>query len=351
MTDPVRVAVAGAGLLGHRHARVFHEIEGATLVGVADPSLEKARAVADPYGAQAFTRLDALLETVECDAMAVATPDHLHTEPVLTALGAGKSVLVEKPLATSLADARAMIAEAAGRGVILQVNYSQRYVPEYAWIKEQIERGVIGRPSMIVSTKHDQRFVPTRMIRWAASTSPIFFMSSHDIDLVTWFLGATARRVVAHERHGTLSALGVDVHDGVDALVTYEGDVVASFHSSWILPDSYPTLTVERMTVMGDEGSLHFESRGRQVECYAGGGGRTIAFTGPQTATEIDGRIHGAFQESLLRFLDAVRTGTEPDTSAVRTFHVLEIQDAILEAARAGATVEIGARPALIAGP
>ncbi|HET9985621.1 MAG TPA: Gfo/Idh/MocA family oxidoreductase [Longimicrobiales bacterium] len=338
----VRVAVVGAGILGRRHARVFHEIEGARLVAVADPSLEKATAAAEPAGALAFEDLGRLLEAVECDVVAIATPDHLHATPVLAALAAGKHVLVEKPLATTLAEARAMVDEAARRGLVLQVNYSQRGVPEYAWMKEQIDAGAIGRPALVQSSKQDTVFVPTRMIRWAAATSPIFFMSSHDIDLVTWFVGGRARRVRAVERRGTLEALGVAAADGVDALVEYDTGAVASFHSSWILPNSYPSITVDRMIVAGETGVLHFESRGRQVECYGASGGRSVTFSGPQTATELDGRLEGAFRASLLGFLDAVRGGTEPATSGARTLHVVEIQAAILESAARGVAVEIG---------
>lgn len=339
--DQLRVAVIGAGILGRRHARVFHEIEASRLVAVADHTLERAQAAAQLAGARAYSDAGQMLNEIDCDVVAVATPDHLHVAPVMSALRAGKHVLVEKPLATSLPDAQALIEEARQRGLVLQVNYSQRYVPEYAWLKEQIAAGTIGPPAMVVSSKQDTIHVPTRMITWAAASSPIFFMSSHDIDLVTWFVGARAESVVAQERRGTLDALGVYVHDGVDALVKYENGVVANFHSSWILPESYPTITVDRMTIIGNAGMLHFESRDRSVACYAATGGRTVTFSGPQTATELEGRIRGAFRSSLETFLQAVQAGVEPDTSGQRTLHVVAIQVAILDAARLGNAVSL----------
>jgi predicted dehydrogenase len=340
--DAVRVAVAGAGILGRRHARVFHEIEGVRVVAVADPHPERAAAAAAPAGCATYSSMDALLASVECDVVAVATPDHRHASPVLASLAAGKHVLVEKPLATTLADAHAMIAEAARRGLVLQVNYSQRLVPEYAWMKERIDAGDIGAPVMFASSKQDTIHVPTRMISWAASTSPVWFMSSHDIDLVGWFLGERAASVQAHERRGVLQALGIDVHDGVDALVRYRSGATAAFHTSWIHPNSYPTLTVDRMTVLGETGVLEFQGASRRVDLYDARGGRSVAFTGPQTANEVDGRLEGAFRSSLLSFLDAVRGGPEPPTTAARTLHVTEIQAAILEAVSTGGTVRLG---------
>jgi predicted dehydrogenase len=328
--DEIRVAVVGAGILGKRHARVFGEIAGARVVAVADHSLERARDAAGD--AATFTSVEALLSSVDCDAVAVATPDHLHREPVMAALKAGKHVLVEKPLATSVADARAMIELAQRKGLVLQVNYSQRWVAEYAWIKQQIVAGVIGRPRLIQSSKQDTIFVPTRMINWAAHTSPIWFMSSHDIDLISWFLDDRVTAVTARETRGVLDGMGIHVHDGVDALITFAGGATLSLHSSWILPESYPVIVVDRMNIIGETGVIELQSRGRQIECYTRTGGTTVSFTGPQTATEVHGRLEGAFRSSLLAFLSSVVSGQEAPTSAARTLQVVEIQQAIFEA-------------------
>ena len=234
-----------------------------------------------------------------------------------------------------------MVEEAKRRGLRLNVNYSQRWVPEYMWIKDQIDRGVIGRPTMVLSSKQDTIFVPTRMISWAAGTSPIFFMSSHDLDLVAWFVGSRAARASAHEHRGVLEAKGIAAPDGIDALVTYESGVTASYHSSWIHPNSYPHIVTDRMTIIGDRGMIHFESRGRQVECYAEAGGQTVTFSGPQTANEVDGRIQGAFPRSLGEFLRSISTGEESSTSAARTLHVTATQVAIEEAIARAEAVEI----------
>ncbi len=342
--NEIRVAVVGAGILGSRHARVFGEIEGARLAGVADHSLERAREAA--RGAPAFTSIEELLRDVECDAVAVATPDHLHLDPVTAALNAGKHVLVEKPLATSVPAARAMIDLAQRKGLVLQVNYSQRWVPEYVWIKQQIMAGAIGKPRLVLSSKQDTIYVPTRMISWAAHTSPVWFMSSHDIDLITWFLEDRATSVIARETRGVLDSLGIRVHDGVDAVIGFAGGATLNLHSSWIYPESYPTVVVDRMTIVGDAGVIEFYSRGRQIECYTRTGGTTMTFTGPQTATEVNGRLEGAFRNSMVSFLTSIVSGEEAPTSAARTLHVVEIQEAILMAAGVApsATINVSTR-------
>jgi len=329
----LRIAVVGAGILGRRYARVLHELEGAALAGVTSRTFERAQEVASAWGAPAYASVHELLHELPCDAVAVATPDHLHTDVVLAALRHGRHVLVEKPLATRAHEATAMVREARERGLVLQVNYSQRWVTEYAWIKQHIDDGVIGRPVLATSSKQDTSYVPTRMIAWAADTSPIFFMSSHDLDLVAWFFGARATRVVAHEQRGVLEARGIAVHDAVDALVRYDNGASASFHSSWIHPETWPTIVTERMTIIGERGVIHYEGRERRVSCFNDQGGENVSFTGPQTATEVEGRLEGGFRSSLAEFCRCVRSGEEPATSAARTLHVTETQLAIVASA------------------
>lgn len=339
MSD-LRVAVIGTGILGRRHARVFHELGGARLAAVVSRSRERAEALAGRYGARGHDDLEAALAA--CDVVAVATPDHLHCRPVLAALERGLAVLVEKPLATSLPEARSLVAAAAARGLVLQVNYSQRFVPEFAWMKRRLEEGLIGRVVMVQSSKIDTIHVPTRMIDWAAHTSPVYFMTSHELDLAAWFLGTEAVRVAAQEQRGVLEGRGVAAHDGVDALVTYASGATGAFHSSWIFPESYPSLVVYRMTLIGERGMIHLESQGRRVECYAESGGEVLEFTGPATADEVAGRLEGAFRASLEHFLDSVRNGIESETSAARTLHVTATQVAILESARTGVPQTVG---------
>ena len=125
--------------------------------------------------------------------------------------------------------------------VVAMVNYSQRFVSDHVWIKRAIETGELGKPAFILSVKFDTLSVPTGMIAsWAAQTSPLYFMSSHDLDLVHWFLGANPVDVFAQEVRGTLEAQGMNVHDGLNALIQFEGGVSANFHSSWIHPNTYP---------------------------------------------------------------------------------------------------------------
>ena len=333
MSHSIKVAIVGAGLLGTRHARVFSEQPNAGLVAVVDVDPQRANALASRHGARAFATLAQALEEIKIDAVAVATPDHLHFEPVMAALAAGRHVFLEKPIETSLDKARSMAAaaeRALAARVIVAVNYSQRWLADYAWIKHAIDAGDIGEPRMVTSIKWDALHVPTGMLSWAARSSPFYFMSSHDIDLACWYLGRRPTQLVAHETRGVLDALGVSVHDGVNALIQFEGGISASFHSSWLHPNTYPVVADGSLQIIGSLGAIFYNNRHRRVEFYNHKGGQEIQFTGPATATEQQGRLEGAFTESVREFLRCLAAGEEPTTSPRRVLVTSEIQDAAM---------------------
>jgi predicted dehydrogenase len=124
---PLRCGVWGVGVWGEKHARVYAAIPEAELVGVFDHSRERAAAVAAQFGGRAFQSPAALL--AECEAVSVATPTVAHLEAAAQALAAGCHVLVEKPMAVTVAEADAMIQAAERAGRVLQVGQVERFNP------------------------------------------------------------------------------------------------------------------------------------------------------------------------------------------------------------------------------
>lgn len=337
-----KVAVVGAGILGSRHARVFHEQPETELVAIVDVNPARVE-VAQKYACKFFPDLDALLKAENVDILAIATPDHLHRAPVLAALNAGKHVFLEKPLATTLDDARALASASAKSDRVVMVNYSQRFVSDHLWIKNAIDDGMIGKPQIVISVKFDTIFVPTGMIRaWSAHTSPIYFMSSHDLDLTYWFLNAQPIEVFAHETRGTLDAQGIAVHDGLNALIKFDGGVSTNFHSSWIHPNTYPRVADGYLQIIGSDGALMYNNRTRAIEFFNSKGGQKIEFTGVHTADEIGGKITGAFTDSVRHFLACIAEQREPQTSPRNTLIVTETQAAVMESLKSGKPVAIG---------
>lgn len=140
MNEPkIRVGVIGVGDFGRNHVRVYRELEGAELVGVVDASAERARGVAEEFHTRVWPDLDALVGRVDAVSLAVPTVEHARVGCRL--LAQGIDVLVEKPMAASLAEADELIAAAQHHGRVLQVGHLERFNPALAAVE-----GVVTRP-------------------------------------------------------------------------------------------------------------------------------------------------------------------------------------------------------------
>src|SRR5258708_5622508 len=124
MTSPLRAGVVGAGVFGGYHASKYAELDGARLAAVIDTHADRAQALAAKHGAAAFTDLEAFLAAV--DVVSVASPASKHAGSALAALTAGKPTYVEKPIATNLEDADAILGAASRGGLILATGFLER---------------------------------------------------------------------------------------------------------------------------------------------------------------------------------------------------------------------------------
>jgi predicted dehydrogenase len=187
--------------------------------------------------------------------VSVATPDFAHTEPVLKMLAAGKHVLVEKPMAYSVAECRQMIQSAEQAGVKLMVNFHNRWYPSLAGAKQLIDQGHIGRPVMALIRLSDRIEVATEWLGWAGQSGPEWFLLPHTVDLARWLLGQEVRQVFASGRKEVLAERGIDAYDMVQAHLVME-DGFATLESSWILPSGWRAIIQMEVDVQGTEGKL-----------------------------------------------------------------------------------------------
>ncbi|HEX5009862.1 MAG TPA: Gfo/Idh/MocA family oxidoreductase [Planctomycetota bacterium] len=178
------VAVVGVGALGRHHARLLKQVPGVELVAVVDSRPEQAQAVATDLGVPALASADELPREVR--AVSVAVPTSLHHAVVCPLLERGVHVLVEKPIAATLAEARGMARLAADRGVVLQVGHIERFNPVLAVLqKHQVQPRFIDA----------QRLAPFNYR--ALDVSVIMDLMIHDIDIVLDLAGAPLTDVQA----------------------------------------------------------------------------------------------------------------------------------------------------------
>ena len=327
MSDKIGVCLIGAGIMGKKHARIYHEMVNAELRAVVDIDREKAAEIARQYGnGRAYVSLSDALSEGEIDAVHVATPDFLHMEPVLTAINAGKHVLVEKPLATSVSDAQKIAETAAGTGVHVMVNYTHRFAAPYAKAESIIRSGEIGEVKMVYARKNDTIWAATEMMNWTHKTSPAAYLSTHDIDLVLWMGRLSIDSVYALSTRGVLTGQGIDSEDAVQAVVRFSNGAIGTFESCWVLPKTMPTVTDSFIEIIGTDGSIHIDRIHEGVKIANRDG---YHFPKLSLEYEADGRVHGGIQSCLTHFVDSLRTGTTPQPDASWGVQVVRVSKAI----------------------
>jgi predicted dehydrogenase len=329
--------------MGAAYAADLTEHPCAQVVAVTSRTGESARKVAAGLGCRVHPDAAALVADPDVDAVVVATPDHAHADVAVAAARAGKAVLVEKPLTTSAAGAHAVVAAVREAGVVASVLFNHRWVPAYAQAHERVRAGDLGDPVVAYARKNDRIFVPTKMIDWADRTTPAWFLSSHDIDLVTWLFDDMPAEVYATTVYGKLRGLGIDTPDAVQAQVRYAGGAVATFESCWVYPDSFPTMVDSFVEVVGSEGVIHLDRKSEQIEIATSEG-----YTYPRNLLQrtVHGVSGGAVRDCLWHFVECVATGTEPLVTIESAAITTAVLEALHASARTGRPVPVDAVPA-----
>lgn len=229
----VRTGIIGCGKVSGLHARALAELPESEFVAVFSRKLEKAQAFGSRYGAAGYSDLDRMLERVE--AVLVCTPHPLHAAPAVRALQAGVHVLVEKPMAATLADCDRMIGAAAASGCKLATVSQRRFYAPVRRVKEAIEGGKIGQPILGTVTMlgwRDRAYYRSDPWRgsWAQEGGGVLVnQAPHQLDLLQWFMGPVAELFGYWEN---LNHPYIEVDDTAVAVLRFEngalGNVVVS---------------------------------------------------------------------------------------------------------------------------
>ena len=204
MSSPLRLGIVGAGAVTQvAHLPVLKRMKGVEVAALADGDFGKATALAARFGVRgAFEDIEEMLEQTELDALLVCTPNHLHESHVLEGLSAGLHVLVEKPLATSMAGAQRLQKAALKADRLLMVGMSHRYRSDVQTVRGFVDSGALGAVESVQAVWHT--FRPTRAVlgwrqrRAEAGGGAMLDLGMTALDLGLWLVGnPTPVRVTA----------------------------------------------------------------------------------------------------------------------------------------------------------
>jgi predicted dehydrogenase len=345
-TDSFGIALIGAGAIGRMHAERCARHPLVHLAAVADPT-DAGRALAAAHGVPWFSDHRALLDAVPVGAAIVATPNATHLAVGADCIERGLPLMVEKPIADTLANARALCDKAEAAGVPLLVAHHRRHNPIQRRARELVAGGLLGRPvavnAMATWLKPDGYFD----LAWRREPGggPVLINLIHDIDQLRFMLGeVTQVQAVASN-----AVRGHAVEDTAAVLLRFANGVLGTLVVSdcttspwnWDLAageaDHYPQQAVDSMFIMGTEASLTLPRL--QVWRHGGARGWHEPLTVERTAPH-----RGDPYMAQLAHLRAVAERREAPLCGGRdALRTLEVALAVHQAARSGAPVELPA--------
>jgi predicted dehydrogenase len=241
----LRIGVIGVGYLGQHHARIFSELEGVELFGVADRDTARAGEIAGKFGCASFPDWRDLV--AGSDAVSIVTPTTTHHEIALACLQAGRDVFIEKPITESLAEAREIIAEADKQGRILQVGHLERYNP-----------GIVAASALIKQPRFIEAERLSPFLGRGTDVDITLDLMIHDIDIVTGMVQSKVK---------SISAAGDRVLTGkIDAAIAwieFENGCKALITASRLATEK-----VRRLKVHQEESYISVDYQSQEVRRY-----------------------------------------------------------------------------------
>lgn len=281
----VRVGVIGVGAIGVHHARIFAGLKEVELVGVADIDFNRAREVALKYNCRAYDSHIKIMDSV--DAVSIAVPTTLHFQIAMDFIKHGKDILIEKPITSTINEAKRLISKAEERNLILQVGHIERFNAGVSLISRMVDK-----PRFIES----QRLSP--FLGRGTDVDVILDLMIHDIDIILSLVNSEILDIRA-----TGAKVMTDNIDIAHARIEFENGCVAEAVTSRIANKKTRQLKVFQHNIFL---TLNYQSQ--EVVCYKKNNGSVS-----KEIKKPDGKE--PLKEQLLSFIECVKNRTQPVVS------------------------------------
>ncbi len=333
---PVGVALLGAAHMTHAwaYARALTESPNARLVGVHDPEPEHSRWIRQDFGVPDAPDVEELLGSAEVDAVVVCSANADHRRHVELAAARGKHVLCEKPIATTLLDARAMVDACAQAGVQLHVAFVSRFLPMVERARAAVLEGRLGEIVGLVGANRGRPPLPPTYPGWitdpvAAGGGALIDHSVHVTDVMRHVTGLEVAEVSAEA--GRL-LWRLDVEDVAVVSLRFANGAVGSVDPSWSVPADNPWDHDFHLRLVGTEGALDLDEAAESLRLVSAREGAPRGLRHLSFAEDADRAMVEAF-------LASVRDGAvrEPCATGEDGVRALEVALAAYESSASGA--------------
>jgi 1,5-anhydro-D-fructose reductase (1,5-anhydro-D-mannitol-forming) len=328
----LRWGLIGASTIAAEHMIGAFRANGGVVVAMMSANADRGESYAKKHGiARATTSLKELVQSKDVDAVYISTTNELHRDQLFAAAAEGKHVLCEKPLALTLADARAMVAECRNHGVIMGTNHHLRNAATHRAMREAIKQGRIGKP--LFARVFHSVYLPAHLQGWrlerpGAGGGVILDITVHDADTLRFVLDDEPASVVAMTSHGGMGREGLE--DGAMGVIRFPRGLLAQFHDGFTT--KYATTGFE---VHGESGSLI----SRDCMTQAPKGEVVLRSAAGEEMLKLD--HEDLYARSIRLFQDAVAGRGAPSATGEDGVKSLSVAISALAAARSGAETAI----------
>jgi UDP-N-acetylglucosamine 3-dehydrogenase len=338
----LRVGVVGCGAIAQRrHLPEYRARQDVEIFAVCDPNLDRAEDVRQIFGIRyAFSDLNEMLASPELDAVSVCTPNQFHAAMSIAALKAGKHVLCEKPMATSLEDARTMVETARANGVFLMIGHNQRFMAPHVKAKRILDSGILGKVLTFSTT-----FGHSGPESWSIDGNKSWFFDKqkafigvlgdlgvHKMDLISWLLTDPVAEVSALT--GTLDK-AIPVDDNAIFIMKTAGGTLGALTVSWTY---YPTEVNSTIIQCARGRILIGVDPTYQVIVEHSDGTREMIETGKMQSNSEGGQTHSGVID---HFVEGILSGKGHEIDGTEALKSLEIVFAGIRSAETGERVKL----------
>ncbi|HYH11156.1 MAG TPA: Gfo/Idh/MocA family oxidoreductase [Thermomicrobiales bacterium] len=360
--ETLRTGIIGVGWPGQRHIEGYQKHPNAEIVALSDVNIEAAERVKVDYSvtnARVYGDYHDLLASDEVDAVSICTPNFLHATMAIEALQAGKHVLLEKPLAHTLAEGERLAAEVARHpDRVFMIAFNNRYRPDSIVLKQHIEAGELGRIY----------YAKTGWLRGASGFylsgwftqrersggGPLIDLGVHMLDLSLWLMGnprpVSVSGSVYYEFNEFMresTGAEVDVEDLATAFIKLDNGATVMLDVSWLSHIEESDLVYSQL--FGSQGGASIR-RGpdedlKIVSASGTGATRTTMVSTPKfpawVASEPGYQLYESFRAEIADFVDSVREGRQPGATITHGLDILRVLDGIYRSARTGTETDL----------
>jgi predicted dehydrogenase len=211
----------------------------------------------------------------DLDVLAVATPDHLHTAPILAALEKGAHVVTEKPMCLDIAEADQIIELAREKNRLVAVDMHKRYDPDHLRIRDDIAKR-IGEPLYGTAYLEEPLEVSTSTFKWVEQSDPFSYVGPHWVDLIYHYFKSKPVSLTAVGQKKRLAREGINAYDAVQVRVDFANGMSINFHNNWITPKDFEGPVNQGHEIVGTDGKVESDQQYRGFRWWnEGGGSRT----------------------------------------------------------------------------